>query len=263
MRKIEDKFGTMPLAALEDRRVKSIFLDWRDETARRAPREADNRLATLQAVLSWSYDRGLIEKNPLESFERVYNSDRADKIWLPSDIERFMSKASIGLQRALILALHTGQRQGDLLKLSWSNYDGQYIRLRQGKGNVLVEIPCTKALRAMLDNMPREAATVLLSASGQPWKSKNFQHRWKDAMVAAKIEDLHFHDLRGTAVTMLAEAGCTAPQIAAITGHSLRHVSGILDKYLAKTRTLADQAMSKFENAQGTEFANQLQTKAQ
>lgn len=118
-------------------------------------------------------------------------------------------------------------------------------------------------LRDMLDNIPRKAATVLLSATGQPWKSKNFQHRWKDVMVAAEIDGLHFHDLRGTAVTMLAEAECTAPQIAAITGHSLRHVSDILDKYLAKTRTLADQAMDKFENAQGTEFANQLQTKAQ
>ena len=46
----------------------------------------------------------------------------------------------------------------------------------------------------------------------------------------AGITDLHFHDLRGTAVTLLAEAGCTTPQIAAITGHSLETVTKILDK---------------------------------
>jgi integrase len=40
--------------------------------------------------------------------------------------------------------------------------------------------------------------------------------------------DLHFHDLRGTAVTRLALAGCTVPQIAAITGHSPRDVDKIL-----------------------------------
>jgi hypothetical protein len=34
----------------------------------------------------------------------------------------------------LLLALWTGQRQGDLLRLPWSAYDGKYIRLRQSKG---------------------------------------------------------------------------------------------------------------------------------
>lgn len=38
---------------------------------------------------------------------------------------------------------------------------------------------------------------------------------------AADITDLHFHDLRGTAITMLAEAGCDAPEIASINGHFL------------------------------------------
>jgi hypothetical protein len=32
--------------------------------------------------------------------------------------------------------------------------------------------------------------------------------------VETRITDLHFHDLRGTAITMLAEAGCTVPEIA-------------------------------------------------
>ena len=40
--------------------------------------------------------------------------------------------------------------------------------------------------------------------------------------------DLHFHDLRGTAVTRLAEAECTLPEIASITGHSLREASSII-----------------------------------
>jgi hypothetical protein len=33
-----------------------------------------------------------------------------------------------------MLALWTGQRQGDLLPLPWSAYDGRFIRLRQRKG---------------------------------------------------------------------------------------------------------------------------------
>ena len=39
--------------------------------------------------------------------------------------------------------------------------------------------------------------------------------------------ELHFHDLRGTAVTLLSEAGCTPQQIATITGHSLKTVHSV------------------------------------
>ena len=35
-------------------------------------------------------------------------------------------------------------------------------------------------------------------------------------------DDLAFHDVRGPAVTRLVEAGCKVPEIAAITGHSLK-----------------------------------------
>jgi hypothetical protein len=83
---------------------------------------------------------------------------------------------------------------------------------------------------------------------------------WIDATRAAGITDLHFHDVRGTAVTMLSEAGANPQQIAAITGHALKSVGTILDRYLARTRGLADQAIFHFENSPRTDFANRLQT---
>jgi integrase len=52
----------------------------------------------------------------------------------------------------------------------------------------------------------------------------------------AGITGLNFHDLRGTAVTRMAEAGCPVPAIAAITGHSLRDANAIMDRYLAAPR---------------------------
>ena len=62
----------------------------------------------------------------------------------------------------------------------------------------------------------------------------------------------HFHDLRGTAVTRLAVAGCTVPQIAAITGHSLKDVEQILDAhYLGGAVELAEAAITKLNVAYG------------
>ena len=67
---------------------------------------------------------------------------------------------------------------------------------------------------------------------------------------------------RGTAVTMLAEAGCSVAQIVAITQHSLATATRILEVYLSPTKHLANQAIAQFENAKETEFANRLQTSA-
>lgn len=48
---------------------------------------------------------------------------------------------------------------------------------------------------------------------------RDFHATWAETAKAADIAaGLHFHDLRGTAVTMFAEAGCPVPEIATITG---------------------------------------------
>lgn len=261
--KAEAEFGDMPIAALDDARVRSDFLSWRAKVSTMSgPREADNRLSVVSAMLSWAKDNGRVAINHIAGFKRLHRADRSELIWLPEHIDAFMKVAPLELQRALILALHSGQRQGDLLRLAWNNYDGSFLALRQGKTGRRVEIPCTAALKRMLDQLDQTAAVILTTKTGRPWKSRYFKSQWETASKAAGIEDLHFHDLRGTAATMLAEAGCTAPQIAAITGHSLRTVTSILDRYLARTRTLATSAITLFENASSTDFANRLQTRA-
>ena len=261
--KAEAAFGNMPLAALEDPRVRQDFMEWRATLARTSgDREADNRLSIVSAMLSWGKENGRIFNNHVAGFRRLYHSDRSEMIWLPENVQAFMAVAPIELQRALILALHTGQRQGDLLKLTWGNYDGQIITIRQSKGK-RVDIPCTTALKKMLDGLDRKATVVLTTKTNRPWKARYFKAQWEAAAKAAGIEQLHFHDLRGTAITMLAEAKCTVPQIASITGHSLKTVTTILEKYLARTRILAEEAIAQFENARSTDFANRLQTRPQ
>jgi hypothetical protein len=55
----------------------------------------------------------------------------------------------------------------------------------------------------------------------------------------------------GSAVVRLALAEATVPQIATITGHSLRDVESILDAhYLARDVQLAEMAIAKLESEQ-------------
>lgn len=267
--KAEAKFGRMPLAALEDPRVRADFMSWREQVARESgDREADNRLSVISAMLTWARENGKVHSNHVAGFKRLHSADRSEMIWLPEHVHAFMAAASLEMQQAMILALHTGQRQGDLLRLGWTNYDGRLITLRQGKSarrglpGRKVDIPCTKALRRMLDKMERRAAVVLTTKTGQAFKARYFKAQWDATTKAAGLDEsgLHFHDLRGTAVTLLSEAGSTPQQIATITGHSLKTVTTILDRYLARTRAMAEEAVALFENAKSTRFANRLQT---
>jgi integrase len=265
----EAEFADLPIAALNNPRVKAPLMAWRAEVAAASgPREADYRLSVVSAMLSWAADNGRIETNHLKGFKRLYHSNRAEVIWLPHDIEAFIAAAPLEMQQAMILALHTGLRQGDIRKLCWSNYDGARLTLRIGKNQragqqaPLVHIPCTRALKAMLDGMERRTAVILATKEGRPFTARYFGHQWEKAMETAGLggSPLHFHDLRGTAVTMLAEAGCTVAQIASITQHSLATATRILEAYLSPTRHLANEAITQFENAKATEFANRLQT---
>src|SRR5262245_17799993 len=115
-----------------------------------------------------------------------------------------------------MLALWTGQRQGYLLRLSWSAYDGTHIRLKQSKTGKRVIIPVGAPLKAALDAAPRRSPIILTNSRKRPWLSHTFRTAWHTAARKAGISGLTFHDLRGTAVTRLALVGCTEAEIVTI-----------------------------------------------
>ena len=244
------------MAALPDPRSRGVMLDWRDSLA--GKREADYCLTVLARILSWGKDRGRITVNPLERPGRLYSGSRAEIIWQEAEIEALLAKASQAVRLPFLLALHTGQREGDLLRLTWSAYDGQAIRLRQSKAGRHVRIPVTAELKAALDATRRVAVTICATSRRQTWTGDGFRASFTKAKDAAGIKGRTFHDLRGTAVTRLAVAGCTVPEIATITGHDLKAVETILSKhYLGRVQALGDSAIAKLEkHRSGTPSVN-------
>jgi integrase len=86
--------------------------------------------------------------------------------------------------------------------------DGTWIRLRQSKRGRKVNIPVTERLSAVLNTIARTSTVILTNKSGLPWRQNSFRKAWGHIRRKASIIDLTFHDLRGTAVTRLSEAGC-------------------------------------------------------
>lgn len=264
IRAIEDEYGDLPIAALLDRKTRGDFLAWRDRIGATSRRQADYRFAVLARTLSWAYDRGLVPVNPCERPRRLYQSNRSECIWTEADETAFYAKAPEHLHLALTLALWTGQRQGDLLRLTWFAYDGTHIRLKQRKTSARVAIPVGEPLRKALDAAKAARAkpkddkdkkdakplplTILATENGTTWTESGFRASWRKACAKAGVVGVTFHDLRGTAVTRLALAGCSEAEIATITGHSLRDVGAILDAhYLKRDSGLAENAIRKLE----------------
>jgi integrase len=247
LREVEIEFGDMPFRAIENPKARGEFKQWRDRMAA-TPRKADYAWTTLARVLSVAKDRGRISSNPCERGGRLYAADRADKIWTEADVARLLAVASPEMELALMLALWTGQRQGDLLALPWSAYDGSHIRLRQSKTGAAVMVRVGQPLKNLLDQTPKRSPSVMTNRSGVPWTSDGFRASWRKLCIKAKIEGLTFHDLRGSAVTRLALAGASPQEIAGVTGHSLSDVASILDRhYLGDRVALAENAIRRLE----------------
>jgi integrase len=259
---IEKQFGDFPLSALTDRRTRGIFKEWRDKLALSSRRQADYAWTVLAMVLAWALDRGKITVNPCARGGRLYRGNRVDKIWTADDEAAFLQRAPAHLHLPLLLALWTGQRQGDLLGLPWSAYDGIRIRLRQSKTKARVSFKVGAPLKAALDAAPKVSPVILVSTDRKPWTEGGFRASWRKAQAAAGVVGVTFNDLRGTAVTRLALVGCTEAEIVAITGHTLRDVRSILDAhYLHRDPALADRAITKLERGtekleRGTDFSN-------
>lgn len=246
---IEAKFAELPLEALDDPRMRSEFEDWRDGLAKKSLRQADLAWSVLALVLSWAVKRRMIKANPCKAGGRLYKGGaRREITWSREQEQAFLAHSTGGIRLAFLLALHTGQRQGDLLVMPWRAYDGESIRLKQGKTGARVRVPVTAELKSALDAVPQTQSLILTNRDGEAWTADGFRSSWRKACARAGVEGVTFHDLRGTAATRLAIAGCSEAEIATITGHSLSEVRSILDQnYLSRDYSLAKSGIAKLE----------------
>lgn len=245
--RIEAEFADFKVEDLTKRGARKMLLEWRDEIARDTPRMADMTISVFQKILSFAVDREFIPHHPLERVSKISDNSRRDIIWTPEQIAQFRSRAPEHMVRAMMLAVWTGQRQGDLLRLLWSAYDGESISLKQGKTGAWVRVLVSRELREYLAGTRKTSTHILTNASGRPWAS-GFKSSWAKAVAAAEIEDApHFHDLRGTFVTLAYRNGSKIKDIAEITGHSENDAERIIRKHYLVSRAAVEAIESGTE----------------
>jgi len=130
-------FGDLPVSTLEDPNLLDVIEAWHSKIAERAPAQADYHWHQLRAMLTWATTKRLIKSNPLPPLADPYSGSRIDKIWTEQHVATFLKNAPEYLHLPFWIALWTGQREGDIVGLRWSAYDGRYLRVRRRNVNAV------------------------------------------------------------------------------------------------------------------------------
>lgn len=253
--RIQVHFGRLSLSRISSRAFIKPIYAWRDTMAH-SPRQADYAVQVLKALLGWGERRGLIEANRAKGIPRLYKANRSDKSWTEDQVQAFLDTAPAPLKLALVLALETGQRQGDLLVLPWTAVKGDTIELRQSKTRKDVAVEISPILRPYLKEARAQtrSTTILTRDDGLPWDSKGngFRAAWRDAAKAAGVSGVTFNDLRGTFITRRLAEGWSREDVAWVTGWSMRNLA-MIDVYADRRKIAVERASQRANAGRGGE----------
>jgi integrase len=213
---------------------------------RGGPWAANNLRSMLKVLCRYALENEWRRDDPTLGVRPVRAKSDGWASWSEADIAKFEQTWAKGTRERLALALllYTGQRRGDVIGMGRQHIVGKTIRVKQSKTGVSLVIPVHPALRAAIDETPKDNLTFLTTAWGKPFTAAGFGNAFRDWCDEAGLKDRSAHGLRKAAARRLAEAGCSALQIGAITGHrTLKEVS----RYTAAAdqERLARDAMKK------------------
>lgn len=243
---LRERYGAGLLRDLQPRHVRRI----RNEIAATSTTAADIAMGLLSALWDFAIEQlGIVlDADPTHGIKRVHEVEHEHEPWPAELIERFLREARPSLRWGVKLALYTGQRRSDLVEMKWSQFDGEFIEVCQQKTGELLSIPCHKELCAELESMPRVADTILVGERGAPLTGSSLSVMVRKTLRVMGVDGFAIHGLRKNAAVALAEAGCTDPEIMAITGHkSVQMVSHYTKR--RDQRLHARAAMDKWEQS--------------
>jgi integrase len=252
-----ETWADVPVAALGRAALKSY---WREAYDQRGHAMANAVMAVVRTMLTHATDLEWIPLNPAFALKLPTLPPR-QMLWLPADVAALVATADRmqlpEVADAVIVALHSGQRQADVLALPARLFSETRIRLSQFKRAARIDAPMTPqlierlaAIRARQGAVVRLDAPLIADRDGAPYSSDRFRKAFAAVRAEAvcarpELARLTFQDLRDTAVTRLALAQCSLAEIAAITGHSLASITTIVKHYLVLQPEMADAAIGK------------------
>jgi integrase len=222
LERIRREHGDKRIALLERRHVLRM-LDAKAAT----PAAARNFLLCIRVLIRYAIDTGVREDDPTIGIRVPRPKTNGFENWSEQDIAAFEGRHPIGTmpRLALSLLLYTGQRRADVIRMGRQHVRDGVLHIRQQKTGTVLAIPICPELAAVLDATRSDHLTFLTTGRGQPFSPEGFSRWFRTCCDQAGLRNRSAHGLRKAACRRLAEAGCSAGEIAAISGHaSLREL---------------------------------------
>ncbi len=210
----------------------------------------------LKALESWAIVRDHLT-HTITLGTKVVGSDGGHEPWTDQEVATAIEHARPDLARAVLLAVSTGQRGSDIVKMRWSDVEEQGsrfgINVIQRKTGVRLLVPFTHDFSAKVEKWERRPPFFLvLAPDGRQFSRSRLSHDWNTeretnaALASHKQRGLVLHGLRATACVRLNSQGATTLEISSMIGMSEPMVARYCR--LANKNRLAMQAMDRIDN---------------
>ncbi len=228
----------------------------------------NNRLKMWRGFCKWMVEHDRLEHDPSDGLKKSATAkSKGHPPWTADQIEAFRGYWPIGsIERlAFELIYWTGSRVSDAVRLGPGNIDREgWLTFHQQKTGGEVWIPFRRALPEFAEAFADDLAQLHAAINARNERHMTFLHTRKGASRSSKsvsqwfaakarkagIEKRTAHGLRKARAKALAEAGGSAPQIGAWTGHeSLKEIERYIrdfSKRKALSRTDEEQKVPTF-----------------
>lgn len=228
LRVLEADLGAQPYAYITRKMVKAVRDDYAD-TARKAHKIKQ----MVSRLYSWAQEEDLVPQdyNPAATIKKLTRKGgtREITVWSDEEIELFLQHCPDRLITPIMLALYTGQRSSDVMAMTWTNWQGNIIRVRQSKTRAMLDLPCHPKLQARLQLEKARREGLLICVRNPATKDTPTEH-WHDNTFGAALyravmttpdmpANRSMHGLRYAAASRMEEAGSTVAEIEAVLGH--------------------------------------------
>jgi integrase len=247
LQRFRDKYGERPLGSMPPKFIQLMLTSL-------APGVARNWFKHIRALCQFAVAAGLIETDPTQSIKRPKAKTERRRAWTDAEVAQFEARHPVGSKARLgfALGLYTMQRCGDVVRMGRQHVANGVLSVRQNKTGTALSLPVRSELQTVIDATQNEHLTFLVKDAGKPYTAGEFSTQFRQWMNEAGLpQGCTFHGLRATGCTRLADAGCSAHEIAAWSGHlSLKEVERYTKS--ADQKRLAIQAMGRGQGRERT-----------
>ena len=194
-----------------------------------SPATINRYTASIGGLFTWCIKRRLTPKgyeNPCKGIESRPENNEVVRFLSESERTTLLNACRASTWEKLYLlvmvALTTGARRGELLRLTWGDidFDRQIASVNQTKNGDKKNLPLIPSVIDELNKFKTSNPQELVFASKRrPDSAFSFVDIWYKALKTANIKNFRFHDLRHTTASMLAQNGCTLLEIGDVLGH--------------------------------------------